>query len=277
MKSVDQPEPLFLISRFNKEEEALAIANASNVGLAGENILLNAWKCLTEYKNKFGQWCETSCLCVRTDSGASWEENKWQADLLNKRLLSFMVENQWLHLIHIKNQQIPVWTPSAGQTRCCVKGLGQMFSCKLCDEWLLVLIIWCISSAVYIFWKTKINRWCPKHVGFSTFVWISIFLFMHTMKDWRLVDKIWTSVPSEIVFEKLRGKIDLHLPVNSAIQSPCWAGQEQFQTPVCWDQAVGFCWSLFKPWHALFFCPQVTATRRMWVRSGGWLRRWRWG
>lgn len=34
--SVDQSQPVFPISRFNTEEEALAVANASNVGLAGE-------------------------------------------------------------------------------------------------------------------------------------------------------------------------------------------------------------------------------------------------
>lgn len=33
---VDQSEVLFLTCRFDTEEEALAIANASNVGLAGE-------------------------------------------------------------------------------------------------------------------------------------------------------------------------------------------------------------------------------------------------
>lgn len=32
----DQSEVLFLTCRFDTEEEALAIANASNVGLAGE-------------------------------------------------------------------------------------------------------------------------------------------------------------------------------------------------------------------------------------------------
>lgn len=39
--TVDQPERLFLIDRFNTEEEALAIANASNVGLAGESVPLS--------------------------------------------------------------------------------------------------------------------------------------------------------------------------------------------------------------------------------------------
>lgn len=36
--AVDQPDLLFVIDRFNTEEEALAIANASNVGLAGESF-----------------------------------------------------------------------------------------------------------------------------------------------------------------------------------------------------------------------------------------------
>lgn len=34
----DRPELLFVVSRFNTEEEALAIANASHVGLAGESV-----------------------------------------------------------------------------------------------------------------------------------------------------------------------------------------------------------------------------------------------
>lgn len=38
--AIDQSDRLFLSHRFKTEEEALSIANASNVGLAGEGVAL---------------------------------------------------------------------------------------------------------------------------------------------------------------------------------------------------------------------------------------------
>lgn len=39
--AIDQSDRLFLSHRFKTEEEALSIANASNVGLAGEGVALS--------------------------------------------------------------------------------------------------------------------------------------------------------------------------------------------------------------------------------------------